>query len=209
MKTIIASILFLNVVFALHAQRSEEKLVRETFSNYKNAILTDKGDEAVNYVDSRTVAYYGKILDLVRNASADDVRNLPIMDKFMVLTVRHKVERKELISFDGRGLLVHAIKTGMVGKNSVSSLNIADVTIENEFAKGQLESNGKKAPAYFHFYKEEGQWRIDLTSLFSLTSAMFQKLIAESEKSDEDFILELLEMASGKKPDESIWNPVK
>lgn len=187
----------------------EEALVRKTFDQYKSSILNDKGEEAVQYVDSRTIQYYSDMLNIVKTADSASVEKLSIMDKFMVFAIRHRTTRAEILSFDGKGLLVYAIRKGMVGKNSVSNNTIGDITIDGDFAKGQLIANGRKVPAYFHFYKETGLWKLDLTALFPLATAAFKGMATDSEQPENDFLFQLLEMVSGNKPGQEIWKPTE
>jgi len=191
-----------------YGQSSEEELVRKSFENYKKAILNDNGDEAVKYVDSRTIKYYSEILELVKTADSTKVETLSILDKVMVFSVRHRTSREDILSFDGKSLLVYAIKSGMVGKNSVSNNSIGDVTINNDFSKGQFIANGQKAPFYLHFYKEDEQWKIDLTSLFTVSEMALKKMIEETGQNENEFIFSLLKMITGKKTDHEIWKPM-
>jgi hypothetical protein len=212
--TMTTKIKILGVLFTLltgqltYGQKSEEKLVKKSFDNYKSAILNDKGEEAVNYVDSKTIKYYSDILELVKTADSAKVETLSILDKLMVFTIRHKTSKNDILSFDGKSLLVYAIKSGMDGKNSVANNSIGEVIIESDFAKGQIIVNGQKAPFYFHFYKEEGQWKIDLTSLFPVSAMAFKKMADESGENQNDYLFSLLEMITGKKPGTEIWQPI-
>jgi hypothetical protein len=207
------AVTILTLIFSLaiccFGQKSEQKLVQKAFDNYKTAILNDKGDEDVKYVDSRTIKYYGEILELVKNADSATVNSLSLLDKLMVFTIRHKTSREDVLSFDGRGLLVYAIESGMVGKNSVANNSIGDVTIDADFAKGQFVANGQKTPLDFHFYKEEGHWKIDLTSIFAVSTMAFQKMAAESGQSENEYLFSLLEVLSGRKPGPEIWQTIK
>lgn len=208
-KAINILVLLLAFTVSCKGQKKEEKSVREAFDNYKSAILNDKGEEAVKYVDSRTIKYYGDILELVKNADSAKVASLSLLDKMMVFTIRHRVPKKDILSFDGKGLLVYAIKSGMVGKNSVANNSIGEVTIDNDFAKGQFIANGQKAPFYFHFYKEEGQWKIDLTSIFSVSTMAFKKMVEDSGLNENEYLFSLLEMLTGIKPGKEIWEKVQ
>jgi hypothetical protein len=208
-QTLIVLTLLLIWTTSTYGQKSEEKLVRKSFDNYKSAILNDKGEEAVKYVDSRTIKYYRDILELVKTADSAKVETLSILDKLMVFSIRHRTSRENVLSFDGKALLVYAIKSGMVGKNSVANNSIGDVTIDNSFAKGQFIANGNKAPFYFHFYKEADQWKIDLTSLFPVSTTAFKKMADESEQTENEYLFSLLEMITGNKPNSQIWQPVK
>ncbi len=201
-------LLLMFAVQVTYGQKSEEKLVRKSFENYKNTILNDNGEEAVKYVDSRTINYYNEILKLVRTADSTTIETLSILDKLMVFSVRHRTSKEDIASFEGRSLFIYAIKSGMVGKNSVSNNSIGDVETDEDFAKGQLVVKDQKTPFYFHFYKEKGQWKIDLTSLFPITTMTFQKMADESELNQNEYLFSLLEMITGKKPDQEIWKPV-
>ncbi len=206
---VITLTLLLAFTASAYAQKGEEKQVRRSFDNYRSAILNDKGDEAAKFVDSRTLKYYGDMLELVRTADSAKVESLSILDKVMVFSIRHRASREEILSFDGRALLIYAIERGMVGKNSVAANTIGDVEVNNAFAKGQLIANGDPAPFYFHFYKEEGQWKIDLTALFPVSTTAFQRMADESGKDENEFLFSILEILTGDKPSGQIWQPVE
>lgn len=192
---------------ALSAQKSEEKLVRKSFDAYKKAILNDRGEEAVKYVDSRTVKYYDDMAGLVKNADSASVAGLALMDRLMVFSIRHRAPQEEIPGFDGRKLLVFAIQNGMVGKNSVAENSIGDVTIQGDFAKGQFLRMKEPTPLSFHFYKEEQVWKLDLTALFPISAFAFQKMVKDSGQEENDYLFFLLEMLTGRKPGPEIWQP--
>lgn len=208
-KMRILGVLFLLLTGQLtFGQKSEEKLVIKSFDNYKATILNDKGEEAVKYVDSRTIKYYSEILELVKTADSSKIETLSILDKLMVFSIRHRTPKEDILSFDGKSLFVYAIKSGMVGKNSVANSSIGEVIIESDFAKGQFIANGQKAPFFFHFYKEEGQWKIDLTSIFQVSTMALKKIADERGENQNDYLFSLLEMLTGRKPGIEIWRPI-
>lgn len=209
MKHLLSLLLLLFMAHTLaFAQTGEDDLVRDAFNKYKEGILNDKGEEAVKYVDRRTIKYYNDILVLVKEADSVSVESLSIMDKLMVLVVRHKATTQDILSFNGRSMLVYAIKNGMVGKNSVANNTIGEVIIDGTFAKGLFVNNGKSTNYYFHFYKEEEAWKVDLTALFPMANVTFQTMADESGKTTNEFIFELLELMTGRKVGPEIWTPV-
>ncbi|WP_375561779.1 hypothetical protein ACE193_04290 [Bernardetia sp. OM2101] len=206
-KTKILTILLLLITVQLtYGQKSEEKKVKKSFDNYKTSILNDKGKDAIKYVDSRTIQYYSDILELVKTADSTKIESLSILDKLMVFSIRHRVSKEDILSFDGKSLFIYAIKSGMVGKNSVANNSIGEVIVEDNFAKGEFVANGQKAPFYFHFYKEQGKWKIDLTSIFPISTIAFKKMADDSGENQNDYLFSLLEMITGKKPTKEIWN---
>jgi hypothetical protein len=209
MKQAASALLLLLSSLYTFGQKSEVKDVKASFDNYKQAILNDRGEEAVQYVDSRTITYYGDVLETVKHADSATVNGLGLMDKVMVFSVRHRATKDDIKSFDGKSLLVYAIKSGMVGKNSVVNSSIGDVTIEGTFAKGQYVSNGQKAPFNFNFYKEDNTWKVDLTSIFPTTNMVFRKLVEDSGQTENDFLFSILENITGKRPGDEIWIPTQ
>lgn len=175
-----------------HGQISEEKLVKKAFDNYKSAILGDKGEEALKSISNRTVQYYSDIIDVVKTADSARIDSLSLIDKITIFSIRHRATREEITAMNGPGLFVYAIKKGMVGKSSVAHNTIGEVTIDKEFAKGQLVANGEKAPLYFHFYKETGEWKLDLTSLFPISNQAFRKMVEDSGENENEYLFKFL-----------------
>ncbi|KIC93530.1 hypothetical protein [Flavihumibacter solisilvae] len=200
---------FLSLSIVTIAQSTDAAAVKKAFDNYKSAILNDKGEDAVTYVDSRTLKYYDHILEAAKHVDSSKLNSLPLIDKITILTFRHRASKEEITSMDGKGLFIYAIKNGMVGKNSVANNTIGEVTIDKDFAKGQLVVRGNAVPMYFHFYKEQANWKLDLTSLFPIANMTFKKMIEDSGEEENEFLLNLLEMMTGTKPGPEIWEAMK
>ncbi|MBO9613031.1 MAG: hypothetical protein J7619_10070 [Dyadobacter sp.] len=191
------------------AQQTEEKQVRKTFEDYKSAILNDKGEEAAGLVDTKTINYYGDILEKVKTADSLKVDGLSLMDKLMVLIVRHRIPKEEIMTTNGRQLLVTAIKMGMVGKSSVINNEVGVVKVNGNFASGELLVRGQKTPLAFEFNKENGAWKLDLTAAFPAAQAAFQHLVKESGQPENEYLLSLVELSSGKEATREVWLPVQ
>jgi hypothetical protein len=178
------------------------------FESYKSSILNDKGDEAINYVDTRTIKYYDKLLELIKTADSLAIEQSSILDKYMILAIRHTVEKEKLLKMTGRELFIHAIKSGMVGKDGVMKGSIGEVTINNDFAEGQFLSDGQPTNMNLHFYKENNTWKIDLTSIFTKSTVGFKKMIDNTGYSENEALFRILENLYGKKPNQDIWKPI-
>lgn len=191
------------------AQQTEEQLVKKTFETYKSAILNDKGEEAVEQVDAKTINYYGDILDKVKTADSLTVDKFTLMDKLMVLIIRHRISKDEILTTNGKQLLVTAIKMGMVGKSSVMNNEVGVVKVNGNFATGELLVQGQKTPLAFEFNKENGAWKLDLTAVFPAGEAAFRQMVKQSGEPENAYLLSLIELTSGKEPGAEVWVPVK
>lgn len=198
------------MVFApsVWAQVGEQDQVQKAFLAYKTALLNEAGEAAFEQVDSLTVAYYGQVLDWVRNADSTQVGALDLMDRFMVFLVRHRTEREQVLSFDAKAMFIYAVESGMVGKESVAANEMGAVTIQGKLAQAPLVVGGQALPLNYTFYKEGGQWKLNLTSLMDLSRDYFKKMAEESGKSENDFLFLLLKIVSGREVEAAIWKQV-
>jgi hypothetical protein len=182
--------------------------VRQAFNNYKTAILNDDPQKALNAVDSRTKKYYSEILHNVKSADSSAISNLPLIDKLTILVLRAKATKEEILEMKENDAFIFAIKKGMVGKDGVANNTIGHVIIDSNFAKAEFIAEGKETSYFFHFYKEEGEWKLDITSLFPLSNLAFKQMIDESKKDENTFLFEILNAISERKISSDIWNPV-
>jgi hypothetical protein len=207
MKSNLTILFFFILTNLLVAQENEVGLIRKNFDSYKTFLCNGNGGEAANLVDSHTIKYYGDIIELVKNADSLKVESLSILDKIMVLIVRQRVSKENILNFDGKALLIHAINNGMIDKNGAGSLTIGDVTVNNNSAKGQLIFNGTGTPYFLNFYKENGQWKYDLTSSFPIFIPALQKLVTEfGERGSIDLMLSAVK---GNKQCQNVWIPIR
>lgn len=206
MRLIIFIFFFLGC-FNVGAQGNEEKSVKGAFATYKKSILKGDGKAAVECIDARTITYYGKMLSLTLEADSAEVAGLDLMDKLTVLSLRHRLTRSEMEGFDGRQLFVYSIEKGMVGKNSVANVEMGEIIVEGGRARGQLVALGEESPLYFQFNKEDGRWKLDLTSLFGPTTEGLKQMLSDRGMTENEFIFQALEITTGKPVTNTIWFP--
>lgn len=206
-KLILVFFFVLPAVLHLSA-RQDTALVKACFNGYKNAILADKGQEAVTFVDSRTLRYYSDILQKTKTLDSVGLDKLPIMDKLTILMLRHRATKEEIMQLDGRSLLVYAIERGMVGKNSVMQLSIGEVLVKSNMAEGQVMVGTAPTSLAYNFFKEEGAWKMDITSVLPEGNAALKKVVKDSEQPENEFLVMLIGNATDKEPSRDIWKPV-
>src|SRR5688500_12855175 len=143
------------------AQNRDAEAGRQAFDNYKSAILNDQGDVALNYIDSRTKKFYRVMLHAARDSDSATVAAMSLLDRITIFSVRHRAGREEIVGMTGDDLFVYAVKNGMVAKNGVVRNSIGKVTIDKDFATGQIVIDGRPTPLVFNFYVKAGQWKLD------------------------------------------------
>lgn len=185
----------------------DEEGIRESFFTYKNSILTQNGIEAVKQVNSSTIEYYGEMKDIALVGTEEKVRNLSTLNKLMVLMIRHLIEPSLLSEMTAEDVFVWGVDEGLIGEDAVGS-SLGDITIADNVAIARYIQNGQVTVLNWQFEKEDGAWRLDLTSILKLAAPAFKEAIKSSGMSEDEFIFMALETASGRKVSDDIWKPV-
>ncbi len=191
------------------AQVSEKDQVKKTFDHYKSAILNDEAEAALKTIDLKTRNYYTDILKTVKTADSTQIASRSLVDKITVLGIRARANKEEILKMQGTDAFLFAIRNGMVGKNSVSNNSVGEITIDKNFAKGELVVQGNKTPVFFHFYKEEDGWKLNLTELFALSNMALKNMLKDSELPEDQAILQLVGVAAGKELTTEIFKPLE
>lgn len=207
MRLKILAICLFAAVTAL-AQSSEADQVKACFRGYKSAILEKKGAVAAKFANQNTIDYYEKMRRVSLDADSAKTEDLELLDKILVLVVRHKLLRVDIEPLDGVGFFRYAIDMGMVGEESVKNLEIGVVEVKGNTAIGGITVGGGPTPLAFQFTKE-GSWKIDITSIFDVTSTALAQVIQSSGATENEFIFQLLYQLNGESPGDSIWHPMK
>ncbi|MEM7572529.1 MAG: hypothetical protein AAF433_06495 [Bacteroidota bacterium] len=190
------------------AQNDEVDQVQAAFQGYRAAILNDRGEEAVEYLDRRNFTYYDAILDHIRVSDSTTVAELRFIERFMVLRMRQVNTQEEITRFTDSTFIVYAINEGMIGKDGVSNLQLGEIEITDDFAAAAVIFRGEKTPLKFHFYREAGEWGLDLTHTMTIGQVAIRQAITDSGMVEREFLYLLLEVLSGKAVDETvIWRP--
>ncbi len=183
--------------------------VRTCYENYFDALRRADGPTAAQLVDTRTAVYYTSMLELARNADSAQVAGLDMMDKLTVLGMRMRGSPEQLRGMDGRDAIALAVDAGMMGSNGIEGLELGAVTVEGDKARAPLTMHGFPTPAVFEFHREQGEWRIDLTSLFNISRMAFGQMAGGAGKSEQELIHELLEQTAGMPVPQDVWHPMR
>ncbi|HEY4539108.1 MAG TPA: hypothetical protein VIG94_03735 [Faecalibacter sp.] len=218
-KLIITTFLFLFSIISVFGQDeeptkiNEEKAKKEivkAFETYKKGILSGDSKTAIAQLDKNSINYYQEVLDISLRADSAQINQLEVLDKLIVLSVKHKVPKEELIKMNGLQLLNYSIDNGLIGnKNTINEIEIGEVDINGEIAYGQFIVKKQKTPLYFGFTYDQSQWRLDITSVFEPTGFAIRKLVEMQNKSANEVIITMIESTTpGKKVSKDIWKPL-
>lgn len=189
--------------------QNDQQAIKDAFAIYKNAIMNDRETDAIAYMDIRTLDYYKHILSLVKSADSITLDSQHLLDKFTVLNIRHIATKKQILAFDDKSIIAFVIKNGMMGKNTLEGFELGKITIKDKTAKALILEDGAKSNKFYNFYKDGSQWKIDFTSLFPAEEKETMQVIKNSGKSENEFMIGMLEIMSDKKVNPNIWKKIK
>jgi hypothetical protein len=181
--------------------------VRSAFSAYKAAILSGSGAAALELVSQSTVSYYREMQQLALYAEAAQVRARSIVDRTQILTMRHRVDPHVLRRMSPRDLFVYAVNQGWVGKESVARLEAGAARVWGATATVEIIRLGNRTGLQYPLTHERGRWRVDLVPTLDWANSAMGQLARRQGVSEDQLILTLLQVASGRPVPEGIWDP--
>jgi len=197
---------FLAIVAQSKAQ-SDQAAVTSAFETYKTSVQNSKGDITAKVADSHTMAYFTKMIGIIKNADSVSVDSLPILDKYMVLLVRTKATKLEIMGMDGKALMVYAVNKGIITPGSVANNALGAITITNNAAKAELLMNKKKTKYFLEFNKEHGQWKMDVSSLFRAAGMLIKEVQEDNGFTDNEFVESMMD-GTGNSAGPNAWKKV-
>ncbi len=185
-----------------------ERGIRKCFESYMAATLNEDGEIAVDYVSVATLDYFQRIMDHVRKMSRIDVERLPMSSRYLVLAFRHRIPRDQALIYTGRDALIHAINNGWISKDGVATAELTDVHVEGRFATAGVRIKNKDNPHRYHFSEHDGIWKFDLEPMMKVMNAAVSALARESNVSENEMLILMLDAVSEKTTDDSVWQPL-
>lgn len=188
---------------------AERRAVMDCFDKYQEALLVKDGRTATQTLSARTFSYYEDLLEHALYDGKTQLLTLNTIDILAVLSSRLKIEQAQLKEMTAQTYIASAIDLGMIGDSAqLSVLDIATPRVMNKKAEAELFINKRYTGFYMQFYKEKGEWKLDIVPMMHMALSALEQLQAESGLTKEAYIFMLLGFANEGKVDISIWNPL-
>ena len=184
----------------------EQAAVIEAMNAYKRAILAGDGEAAVELIDRKTIKYYDELLEKILYADSVTMVSLPIVDQISILLARQTIPLKVLKRMDGSSFFVHSIDAGWTGNGGVRG-EIGNIEIFEDWAVGYQMKDGEPTPIGLRFNRENGAWRLDLTSILLYANIILTKYVDAQPLSRRVFLQTTVEQMSGVVSTDTMWHP--
>jgi hypothetical protein len=186
--------------------RDDVAEIRAAYAEYRSALQEGDGEKAATLSDANTAAYYEKMLELARHADSTQVARLDVMDRITVLGLRMQAD-EDLAEMDARDAIALGAASGMMGGDEMGALELGTITVDGDKATAPIRMYGLPVPAKFHFQREGGDWKVDMTPLFTILRMTFDQMALRSGMPTNDWLMDMLEASTGERPGNAIWHP--
>ena len=191
------------------SRSSNQKLVKSCFEEYKAAVIKQEGIKAKDLVDKVTIDFYNRVLNHARFSAKSELNKVNISEKLIVFSVRKNVPLDSVRHFSGSQLFAYMIRNGLIDKSTISFIDLGEIEVLNNSAKAPVIVGGQKAPFTLQFRKEQGVWKINISSLLVITDVALARKIEQAGLTEELFIEQLLNNKTGyKKSKNQYWEPL-
>jgi hypothetical protein len=164
------------------------------------------GQSAIDYISKKTLAEYSTLLQKIKQADSLQLSTEEFATKLIILKIRQLLSPGQILKLDNQSLLVLAINKGISNNNNIGNSYIDKITIIDSSAKATLTINKKATPFIYSFSKENNFWKIILRTSFRTT---YQQLFPDATVSETDYINNQLLQISGRRPSNTIWQPIQ
>ena len=205
MRTILIACLALIVSACSQESAEAEHAIRTTYDKYAQAILERRGADAVKLLDQNTIDYYGQLLNLARSGAEKEVRARSVADKVTTLLLRHRVSSEKLAAMSPHSVFVFIVDSGSINRNAETNNELGHVVVSGDHATGVFVAQGIASQHKYRFSREDGEWKLDLTSLLTAANVAMRRVVEQSGKSEDDFVVQIVELTSGTSVSEDIW----
>ena len=166
--------------------------ISETFENARAALAARRGAEVLPLLSRESRRRLEEIHRAARTGDGAAMQRLGPGERFAAQGLRRFVKPEELRRMSLGEVADLAIARGWLGPNIIARSSLSRATVVGDRATGRLMVDHKPALVPADFVREGGQWRIDLTMVFTYAGQMLTGMAAMSGKTEAAYIDELL-----------------
>ncbi|MGH1334927.1 MAG: hypothetical protein ACRBFS_02290 [Aureispira sp.] len=185
---------------------SNKSLVIASFNTYKKAVDSQNGQAATQQLSSSSIRYYDQVLDHVLYSDKEKITRLSSGDMMQILGLRLFFPKEQLLQYNGAQLFQAMVDNKFTARKQLAKTTIGKVAVKGNNAKGQMVLEGKASPIFFDFRKEEGVWKLDMTTTVIMTTKHVDQQAKAVQLSVPAFLETAMQLTEEEK--NTIWQPL-
>lgn len=148
--------------------------MRAAFTTYTEAALGRDGAGVVAVTASPIFDFYERARQSALTATEDELAQQSLVERLTAYTLRAEVPVPALRDDSPQELVTTAVERGLVGDEGIRNVALGEVKVDGDEATGQLVAGGQATPLQARFLREDGVWKLDLTSLLEVSEDAFE-----------------------------------
>lgn len=205
--SLLATIIF----FALSCsgQKTDSELITEVYAKYQIGISEKNVEKMIPCISQETITYYNNIVEMAKFSDSVHISTQTPIDKTLILYLRHTMTSDLLAKYTGKEFMYFTLSKGIHVEDELPKTKLSEIKVNGNEAIAQFSVNGMNTEEKIKFRKENGIWKIDVSSTYSLAANdLFKQHIMQSGLSENEFIKYMvLNMAGSEiEMDDSIWH---
>lgn len=188
----------------------EEKAVRECMAKVDAAgNANDPADLAAN-LSAASFQYWDRLIPIARSGNRTQIMSLPPSERNEIVMMRHRCTADELKKLSGAFWLKTAMERG--GYFGEGDTELGKIRVRGDFAEAQLlwdrspaeDLDGNRITTLF--VKEQTGWKFDLPHNDKFLNWLIEFAASMERRNVDDFLLDLEEESTGKRPRGDIYD---
>ncbi len=194
----------------------EEEVIKDTFTAYQIALFEGNGTKAAEFLDQKTLDFYGKLGGMALEADSARISRLSFYNKLMVLYLRQTMPKNQLIKgvTNPKKIYANTLKREFIDFETLSELELSIIKVRQKSSGKEADvwmgkaDTKEKFPVKFKFQNEG--WKINFATILNTLNQSFRYQVnLGGELHEDELLIYLLEEVSGKTIRKDIWLPVK
>ncbi len=182
--------------------------VKGAYLNYVKAVSDKEGEIAVLCLDSKSIAYYDSMVNLIKTADSSQVAALAFSEMVCVLNFRQlylskKIEL-DIANLDGTTFYVTSVNLGLINP---PKWTLGDISVYGNSAQAQCLVEKKETPIFLNFNKERDIWRLDVTTVMEFIDDTMSEVCSKADMTIKDLIVKSLQGVFGELHAD-VWKPL-
>ena len=190
----------------------DNPLILKSLEDYKELALKGDGPKIARMMYKPSFAYYEQLRQAIFHENKEQVQARSYVDQVIIMRSRISADIEILEKLDSLQFVEYLYRSGYVDKGSVLYHGMGEITYDpaTQTASAPAIVNDEAVDAKYHFKKEEGIWKLDISEVVPFANTALEEDIVNNGNSPEYMLhLTLLSANSGQEVDEALWSPRK
>ncbi|MCW5765363.1 MAG: hypothetical protein KIT68_05250 [Phycisphaeraceae bacterium] len=190
-----------------HAE--DKAAIKAALEANRQAVLARDAEGFMQSISEGSIEWFDRVLRLARTGPRSDVLALRPIDRALIIALRNRVPRKDLMKFDGRSFIRWAMELGWWDASAEDEETVGSIRVLATTATVKMRLEGRRTDREVGFVKEGDAWKVDMGDGARQYDRRFREAMDRYRLDENRTILQLETIMSGREARDDLWDPPK